>query len=98
LQKLRLLLSVSLVVTATACHGTINTLPDPVSPTGPIGYADLELPAGLEVRSVDFAAATFADASGVPGGAVTSSVGGRAFVKVYAVDRTRRDHLQVRSR
>jgi hypothetical protein len=45
------------------------------------------LPPDLEVKSVDFSASTFTDVSGGPDGS-SSSVGGRAFVKVYAVHRT----------
>jgi hypothetical protein len=65
---------------------TVNTVPKPVSPTASIQYYDLDVPPDLEIRSVDFAATTFADVSG-SGGITSSSVGGRAFVKVYAVHR-----------
>jgi hypothetical protein len=88
MQSSRLFLGVSLFVALLACQTTVNTLPAPVAPTDPVGYADLEVPAGLEIRSVDFSAATFSDASGPPGGGVSSTFGGRAFVKVYAVHRT----------
>lgn len=71
---------------AVACS-PINTVPAPVSPTAAIQYYDLEVAADLEVRAVDFSATTFSDVSGA-GGTTTSSVGGRAFVKVYAVHRT----------
>jgi len=69
-----------------ACS-TLNTVPAPVSPTAAIQYYDLEVPSDLEIRSVDFSATTFSEVSGTQG-ATSSSVGGRAFVKVYAVHRT----------
>jgi hypothetical protein len=65
----------------------VNTVPAPVSPTAAIQYYDLEIPPDLEIKAVDFAATTFSDVSG-SGGTLTSAVGGRAFVKVYAVHRT----------
>lgn len=87
MRTLSLLASASLIFGLTACHGTINTLPQALSPASPVQYADLELPAGLEIRSVDFTSSTFGEASSGAGGAVFSTVGGRAFVKVYAVER-----------
>lgn len=81
------LLALVALASASACRQPINTLPPPASPTAMVRYYDLEVPADLEVRSVDFAAATFSDASGAPGGFVSTTVGGRAFVKVYAVRR-----------
>ncbi len=74
------------LVSAGACS-PVNTVPDPVSPTAAVQYHDLEVPADLEIRTVDFSATTFSDVSG-SGGTTSSSVGGRAFVKVYAVHRT----------
>lgn len=71
-----------------ACQSTVNTLPDPVTPTTAVQYYDLEVPRDLEIKAVDFAATTFADVFGMPHSATVSSVGGRAFVKVYAVHRT----------
>lgn len=71
---------------AVACT-PVNTVPEPVAPTAAIQYHDLEIPADLEVKSADFSATTFSDVSG-SGGSTSSSVGGRAFVKVYAVHRT----------
>ena len=65
----------------------INTVPAPVSPGAAVQYHDLEVPSDLEIRSVDFSATTFSEVSG-SGGVTGSSVGGRAFVKVYAVQRT----------
>jgi hypothetical protein len=84
---------VTLLVAAVACQPQVNTLPPPVSPSAPIQYYDLDVPADLEVRSVDFSATTFADASGLPGGAVSSTVGGRAFVRVHAVRRDSREQV-----
>ena len=74
------------VVAATACT-PVNTVPEPVSPSAAIQYYDLEVPPDLEIKSVDFSATTFSDVSGSQG-STSSSVGGRAFVKVYAVHRT----------
>jgi hypothetical protein len=74
------------LVAAGACS-PVNTVPAPVSPTAAIQYYDLEVPADLEIRAVDFSATTCSEVSG-SGGATASSVGGRAFVKVYAVHRT----------
>jgi hypothetical protein len=62
-------------------------VPEPVAPTAAIQYYDLEVPAELEVKSIDFSATTFSDVSGT-GGTTASSVGGRAFVKVHAAHRT----------
>gem|GEM_PF-3745277 len=65
----------------------MNTVPTVVSPTAAVQYHDLDVPADVEIRSVDFSATAFSETSGGPGGHVSSSVGGRAFVKVYAVRR-----------
>jgi hypothetical protein len=82
------LFALTAVATETACVKPVNTVPAPVSPTAQVQYYDLELPADLEVKAVDFTATTFANVSGAPEGAVGSTVNGRAFVKVYAVHRT----------
>ena len=74
-----------LVCCVTGCQ-TINTVPDPVSPTAAIQYYDLDVPPDLEIRAVDFSATTFSEVAGT-GGATSSSVGGRAFVKVYGLRR-----------
>lgn len=71
---------------AVAC-APVNTVPPPAAPTDAIQYYDLEVPADLEVKSADFSATTFSEVSGA-GGSTSSAVGGRAFVKVYAVHRT----------
>jgi hypothetical protein len=69
----------------TAC-APVNTVPEPVAPTAAIQYYDLDVPPDLEIKAVDFSATTFSDVSGA-GGSTSSSVGGRAFVKVHAVRR-----------
>ena len=74
------------LVSGIAC-APVNTVPGPVSPTAAIQYYDLEIPPDLEIRAVDFAATTFSAVSG-SAGSTSSQVGGRAFVKVYAVRRT----------
>lgn len=76
------------LIAGVACQPTINTLPGPASPTTAVQYYDLEVPGDLEIKAVDFAATTFSEVFGPPHGFTTSSVGGRAFVKVYAVHRT----------
>ena len=76
----------SALVAAVACS-PVNTVPAPVAPNAAVQYYDLEVPADLEIKSVDFSATTFSDVSGT-GGSTISEVGGRAFVKVYASDRT----------
>ena len=82
------LFALTAVATETACIKPVNTVPAPVTPTAQIQYYDLELPADLEIKAVDFSATTYADVSGAPQGAVGSTVNGRAFVKVYAVQKT----------
>jgi hypothetical protein len=87
-------LALCLVLTfvgGASCH-PVNTVPDPVTPTAAIQYYDLEVPPDLEIKAVDFSATTFSDVSGT-GGATYSAVGGRAFVKVYAVHRTTGEQL-----
>ena len=74
------------LVSGVAC-APVNTVPEPVSPTAAIQYYDLEIPTDFEIRAVDFSASTFSAVSGA-GGSTSSQVGGRAFVKVYAVRRT----------
>lgn len=64
--------------------GPVNTVPAPLASSDPIQHYDLEVPDSLEIRAVDFQATTFADVGGMSG-IVTSNVGGRAFLKVYAV-------------
>ena len=73
------------LASAGAC-APVNTVPGPVSPTAAVQYYDLEIPPDLDIRAVDFSASTFSEVSGA-GGSTSSHVGGRAFVKVYAVRR-----------
>ena len=75
-----------LLLLGCAVGCTVNTVPEPVSPTAAVQHYDLEVPADLEIRAVDFSATTFSEVTG-SGGHTSSSVGGRAFVKVYAVHR-----------
>lgn len=67
----------------TACF-PVNTVPEPVAPSDPVAEYELEIPGNLEVRHVDFSATIYADGSG---NLHDTSVGGRAFLKVHAVDR-----------
>jgi len=83
------------VATETACVKPVNTVPAPVSPTAQVQYYDLELPADLEIKAVDFSATTFANVSGAADGPVGTTVNGRAFVKVYAVHRSTGDQFLV---
>ena len=77
------------LVSGVACQSTVevNTIPPVADPTTAVRYYDLQLPRDLEVKAVDFTATTYADVSGA-NGYTSSSVAGRAFVKVYAVHRT----------
>jgi hypothetical protein len=84
--RIRLLI-LPLLVSGVACQPTVNTIPPVAGPMTPVQYYDLQLPRDLEVKAVDFTATTYADVSGV-NGMTSSSVAGRAFVKVYAVHRT----------
>jgi hypothetical protein len=77
---------VVVLVAAAACHTPVNTVPAPVAPDDPITQYEIEIPDALEVKSVSFDATTFGDVSGSEL-AVTTTVGGRAFLKVYAVHR-----------
>ena len=79
----RLLTCAAAVWAVTACF-PVNTVPEPVQPSDPVEEFNLEIPDNLEVRHVDFSATMFAQGSG---GQHVGSVGGRAFLKVYAVDR-----------
>jgi hypothetical protein len=78
-------------VAAVGCTTPVNTVPEPVSPTTAVQYYDLEVPRDLEIRTIDFAATTFSEVSGAQG-STSSTVGGRAFVKAYAVHRTTGEH------
>jgi hypothetical protein len=74
-----------LTAIASACS-PVNTVPAPVAPADPVQYYDLDLPSSLEIKSVDFDAAMFTNVSG-SSDLVGSQVGGRGFLKVYAVDK-----------
>lgn len=71
---------------ATGCTHVVNTVPRPISPADPVSKFDLVVPKDLEVRSADFDATMFASAGGGRD-YVTSDVGGRAFIKLFAVHR-----------
>ena len=79
----------ALTLSSAACSSTVNTLPPVTAPTAPLQEVVLEIPDGLEIRSVDYDATMYSDVSGMSGsyGVTSTSVGGRAFVKVVAVDR-----------
>jgi len=80
------------IALGVACTQPVNTVPPPVTPTDAVQYYDLQIPSELDIRTIDFSATTFADVNGPPEGATTSSVGGRAFVRVHAVHRTTGEH------
>jgi hypothetical protein len=80
------LFPVVVLVAAAACHAPVNTVPAPLAPEDPITHYEIEIPDALEVRSVSFDATTFGDVGGNELG-VATQVGGRAFLKVYAVHR-----------
>lgn len=67
--------------------GTINTLPTVVDPDDPTQEFSLVLPNHFEIQNVDFEASMISDVDGV-NGHTSSTIGGRAFVKVYAIDRS----------
>lgn len=70
-------------VTAPGCH-PLNTVPRPALPEDPIQEFTLELPPNLEVRQIDFSATEYATDEQ---GRYSGETGGRAFIKVFAVDR-----------
>jgi len=74
------------VVMLGACTQTINTLPPTVTPADPVQHYSLRIPDSLEIKAVDFDAALYPNVSGGEFG-VDTKLGGRAFVKVYAVHR-----------
>ena len=78
--------AVLVLAAATSACTPVNTVPAPVTPADPVQYYDLDLPSSLEIKSVAFDAALFTDVSGGPD-VVGSKIGGRGFLKVYAVDR-----------
>jgi hypothetical protein len=74
-----------IIAVASACTA-VNTVPEPVSPDAPIQFYALDIPSDLEIKAIDFTATSFTDVSGF-NGTTSSSTSGRAFVKVYAVQR-----------
>ena len=78
-----------------ACSSTVSTLPPVASPTAPVGEVVLEIPDGLEVRSASYTATMYSEVSGTSGsyGVTATSVGGRAFVQVLAVDRATQEQV-----
>jgi hypothetical protein len=79
----------SATLTFAACSSTINTLPPVTDARAPIQEITLQIPAGLEVKSVNYNATMYANVSGTSGnyGVTSTDAGGRAFVQVVAVDR-----------
>ncbi|HEV7595857.1 MAG TPA: hypothetical protein VGO33_12735 [Gemmatimonadaceae bacterium] len=78
---------ISIIAAPSACTPTpVNTVPEPMSPTAEVQRYDLDIPADLEIKAVDFTATSFTDVSGYQG-TTSSSTSGRGFVKVYAVRR-----------
>jgi len=75
------------VVILGACNKTINTLPPTVTPADPVQHYSLRMPDSLEIKAVDFDAALYPNVSGTGDLGVGTKLGGRAFVKVYAVHR-----------
>ena len=69
------------------CAHRIDTLPPVAKPGAPLREITLEIPEGFEVRSIDYDAAMYSSVSG-SGGMTSTSAGGRAFVKVLAVERS----------
>jgi hypothetical protein len=78
------------------CTHTVNTLPPLAAPGAALQEITLQIPNGLEVVSIDYDAALFSDVSGYSSasiGGTSTSLGGRAFVKVHAVDRVTREQV-----
>ena len=80
-----LLPAVLVLAGAVACH-PVNTIPPAPSPSDPVRHYDLEIPEALEIKSVSFDATAFSEVSGA-GNVTSTQIGGRAFLKVYAVHR-----------
>lgn len=78
----------SLALFCAACASTINTLPPLADARTPLQEVTLEIPDGLEIRSVSYTATMYPDVSGSSGsaGMTSTEAGGRAFVHVVAVD------------
>jgi hypothetical protein len=80
------LLLTPIVAGLSACTPPFSSVPEPVAPSAPVQYYDLDIPSDLEIKAVDFAATAFLDVSGV-NGQTSSSTAARGFIKVYAVQR-----------
>lgn len=80
-----LLPAILVLAGAVACH-PVNTIPPPPSPSDPVRHYDLEIPEALEIKAVSFDATAFSEVSGA-GNVTSTQIGGRAFLKVYAVHR-----------
>jgi hypothetical protein len=80
---MRTIVIASLFVLTTACTQGVNTVPDPVKPTDAVRYYDLEVPADMEIKAVDFSATSFVDVGGMNGNTSTTSTG-RGFIKAFA--------------
>ena len=72
-------LLVAVCCVAGGCVSPTYTVPEPVDPSDPVREYALEIPPNLDVRHVDFSATEFRRHG--------DQVGGRGFLKVYAVDR-----------
>lgn len=81
----RIHLALPLLLLTVACNRTVNTLPRLARPASPVEQILLQIPEGLEIRSVDYDAAMYSEATDA--NLSFALVGGRAFVKVMAVDR-----------
>ena len=68
-----------LVLLTAGCASTVNTLPAVATRDAPTEELTLYLPEELEMYSVDYDAALYSDVSDGE-----TTLGGRAFVKVYA--------------
>ena len=86
---MRTVLPLLIAIASAACTSTINTLPPVTDPAAPVQEVSLQIPEGLDVRSVHYSATMYPNVSGTSGsyGVTSTSVGGRAFVQVVAVDR-----------
>ncbi|MEM1126019.1 MAG: hypothetical protein AAGI71_05155 [Bacteroidota bacterium] len=76
-----------LVLAGTGCAtSSVNTLPPLVGPEAATEHVTLYVPEGLDIQSVDLEADVFSEAK--PGThTIISEIGGRSFVKAYAVER-----------
>lgn len=71
-----------------ACQPTVvNTIPAPVASTADVQRLDVDLPADLEIRAINFSPTTYANVRGTPQMGTSSEVAGRAFIQVWGVHR-----------